>query len=170
MLEIVRWGLHEPVKFIRLKQRLIVYIVFEMRLGPAQPSSWRVPGSALVHPPPCCCPISGTNSDFLSGQGRTCQAALPHARGVVEAGKTVMEIVPVGERLLIEVRVRPQDIDNVKIGQQATIKLTTLKERITPMIAGEVVYLLANTFPDEKGAQIPVASFMSRELRRLRPK
>jgi hypothetical protein len=49
MLEIVRWGLHEPVKFIRLQQRLIVYIVFEMRLGPAQPSSWRVPGSALVH-------------------------------------------------------------------------------------------------------------------------
>jgi HlyD family secretion protein len=63
--------------------------------------------------------------------------------GVVEAGKTVMEIVPVGERLLIEVRVRPQDIDNVKIGQQATIKLTALKQRITPMIAGEVVYVSA---------------------------
>jgi hypothetical protein len=81
-----------------------------------------------------------------------------------------MEIVPVGERLLIEVRVRPQDIDNVKIGQQATIKLTTLKQCITPMIAGEVVYVSANTFPDEKGAQIPGASFMSRGLRRLRPK
>lgn len=74
--------------------------------------------------------------------------------GVVEAGKTVMEIVPVGERLLIEVRVRPQDIDNVKIGQQATIKLTALKQRITPMIAGEVVYVSADTLPDEKGAQI----------------
>jgi hypothetical protein len=50
--------------------------------------------------------------------------------------------------------VRPQDIDNVKIGQQATIKLTALKQRITPVIAGEVVYVSADTFPDEKGAQI----------------
>jgi HlyD family secretion protein len=74
--------------------------------------------------------------------------------GVVEAGKTVMEIVPIGERLLIKVRVRPQDIDNVKIGQQATIKLTALRQRITPMIAGEVVYVSVDPLPDEKGAQI----------------
>ncbi|WP_230532347.1 HlyD family type I secretion periplasmic adaptor subunit [Microvirga roseola] len=69
--------------------------------------------------------------------------------GVVEPGKTVMEIVPLGENLLIEVRVRPQDIENVKMGQQAIIRMTALKQRITPMIAGQVVYVSADTLPDE---------------------
>ncbi len=74
--------------------------------------------------------------------------------GVVEPGKTVMEIVPVEENLLIEVKVRPQDIDNVKIGQQAIIRLTALKQRVTPMVAGEVVYVSADTMPDEKASQL----------------
>ncbi|QFU17345.1 HlyD family type I secretion periplasmic adaptor subunit [Microvirga thermotolerans] len=72
--------------------------------------------------------------------------------GVVEAGKTVMEIVPLQENLLIEVRVRPQDIPNVKLGQKAIVRLTALKQRITPMIEGEVVYVSADALPDEKNA------------------
>lgn len=74
--------------------------------------------------------------------------------GVVEAGKTVLEIVPIEENLLIEVRVRPQDIENVKIGQQAIVRMTALKQRITPMIAGEVVYVSADTLPDDKSGQL----------------
>lgn len=74
--------------------------------------------------------------------------------GVVEAGKTVLEIVPLQENLLIEVRVRPQDIDTVKIGQPAIIRLSALKQRITPMIAGEVVYVSADTLPDDKSNQL----------------
>jgi HlyD family type I secretion membrane fusion protein len=70
--------------------------------------------------------------------------------GVVEAGKTVMEIVPLQENLLIEVRVRPQDIPNVKLGQKAIIRLTALKQRVTPMIEGEVAYVSADALPDEK--------------------
>ncbi|MCB8823039.1 HlyD family type I secretion periplasmic adaptor subunit [Microvirga rosea] len=72
--------------------------------------------------------------------------------GVVEAGKTVMEIVPLQDNLLIEVRVRPQDIPNVKLGQKAIVRLTALKQRVTPMIEGEVVYVSADALPDEKSA------------------
>lgn len=72
--------------------------------------------------------------------------------GVVEPGKTVLEIVPAGDSLLIEVKVRPQDIENVKIGQPAMIRMTALKQRITPMIAGQVVYVSADTLPDEKAS------------------
>jgi len=70
--------------------------------------------------------------------------------GVVEAGKTVMEIVPLQDNLLLEVKVRPQDIENVKIGQEAVIRLTALKQRVTPMVAGTVTYVSADTLPDEK--------------------
>jgi len=70
--------------------------------------------------------------------------------GVIEAGKNIMEILPLDAELIIEVRVRPQDIDNVKRGQAAMIRLTALSQRVTPMISGEVVYVSADALPDEK--------------------
>jgi len=73
--------------------------------------------------------------------------------GVVEAGKNVMEILPLKEELLIEARVRPQDIDSVKHGQQAMVRLTALSQRITPMVSGDVIYLSADSLADEKKSQ-----------------
>jgi HlyD family secretion protein len=71
--------------------------------------------------------------------------------GVVEAGRSIMEILPVDENLLIEVRVRPQDIDHVKVGQEATIRLNAMNARSTPMLSGNVVYLSADAVTDMSG-------------------
>jgi HlyD family secretion protein len=73
--------------------------------------------------------------------------------GVIEAGKNIMEILPLKDELIIEARVRPQDIDSVKHGQHATVRLTALSQRITPMVSGEVIYLSADTLADEKKSQ-----------------
>jgi HlyD family type I secretion membrane fusion protein len=73
--------------------------------------------------------------------------------GVIEAGKPVLEIVPVQEELIIEVRVRPQDIENVKRGSTAVVRLNSLNRRITPMINAEVVYVSADALPNERAAQ-----------------
>jgi HlyD family type I secretion membrane fusion protein len=73
--------------------------------------------------------------------------------GVVEASKTIMEILPLQEELIIEARVRPQDIDTVKSGQHAMVRLTALNQRITPMISGDVIYLSADTLADERKSQ-----------------
>jgi HlyD family secretion protein len=73
--------------------------------------------------------------------------------GVIEAGKNIMEILPLKEELIIEARVRPQDIDSVKRGQHAMVRLTALNQRITPMVSGEVIYLSADTLADEKKSQ-----------------
>jgi HlyD family secretion protein len=78
--------------------------------------------------------------------------------GVVEAGKDILEILPLQEELIIEVRVRPQDIDHVKRGQQAMVRLTALSKRLTPIVAGEVIYLSADAVPDDKRALTQVAS------------
>jgi HlyD family type I secretion membrane fusion protein len=78
--------------------------------------------------------------------------------GVVEAGKSIMELVPLNDDLVIEARVRPQDIDHVKRGQQAMVRLTALNKRMTPMIAGEVIYVSADALPDEKRNTQNVAS------------
>jgi len=73
--------------------------------------------------------------------------------GVIEAGKNIMEILPLKEELIIEARVRPQDIDSVKHGQHAMVRLTALNQRITPMVSGDVIYLSADTLADEKKSQ-----------------
>jgi HlyD family secretion protein len=73
--------------------------------------------------------------------------------GVVEAGKNIMELLPLKDELIIEARLRPQDIDSVKRGQKATVRLTALSQRITPMVSGDVIYLSADTLADEKKSQ-----------------
>jgi HlyD family secretion protein len=74
--------------------------------------------------------------------------------GVIEAGKNIMEILPVQAEVIIEVRVRPQDIDHVKRGQSAMVRLTALNQRLTPTVGGQVIYVSADAVPDEKkGAQ-----------------
>jgi membrane fusion protein, adhesin transport system len=44
--------------------------------------------------------------------------------GVVAAGAPVMEIVPLGPRVLVEARVRPADIGFVRVGQEVQVKLS----------------------------------------------
>jgi HlyD family secretion protein len=73
--------------------------------------------------------------------------------GVVEAGKNIMELLPLKDELIIEARLRPQDIDSVKHGQTAMVRLTALNQRITPMISADVIYLSADTLADEKKSQ-----------------
>ncbi|MEM7567947.1 MAG: HlyD family type I secretion periplasmic adaptor subunit, partial [Pseudomonadota bacterium] len=70
--------------------------------------------------------------------------------GVIEAGKPVLELLPVREELLLEARVMPKDIDVVARGQTATVRLTALNQRTTPMMSGEVVYLSADALRDER--------------------
>lgn len=71
--------------------------------------------------------------------------------GVVEPGRSILDLLPVDENLLIEVRVRPQDIDHVRVGQEATIRLNFMNARSTPMLTGTVIYVSADAVPDRAG-------------------
>ncbi|ODS03589.1 secretion protein HlyD [Methyloceanibacter marginalis] len=70
--------------------------------------------------------------------------------GVIEPGKPIMEILPIQAELLIEAQVKLGDIDVVKRGQHAMIRLSALNRRITPMIPGEVVYVSADSLVSGK--------------------
>jgi HlyD family secretion protein len=52
--------------------------------------------------------------------------------GVVAQGETVMLIVPASDRLVIEARIAPQDIDHVRPGQTAHIRFPAFNQRTTP--------------------------------------
>ena len=70
--------------------------------------------------------------------------------GVIESGKGIMEILPAGVPLIIEAKVSRNEIDSVKIGQAASIRLVALNQRTTPVLRGEVFYVSADALEDSK--------------------
>lgn len=58
--------------------------------------------------------------------------------GVVTQTEPLMLIVPDSDRLILEVRIRPQDIDQVHVGQPARVRFTAFNQRTTPEVIGEL--------------------------------
>ena len=78
------------------------------------------------------------------------QVNLNTVGGVVRAGETIVEIVPVEDNLLIEARIRPQDIAFIHPGQKATVKFTAYDFSIYGGLYGLVEHISADTSKDEK--------------------
>lgn len=81
-------------------------------------------------------------------QGRVLNLKKNAVGGVVAPGESLMDIVPLGERLIADVRISPQDIDQVAIGQRAEVLFPTLNKRQTPVLAGEVALVSADRLLD----------------------
>ncbi len=67
---------------------------------------------------------------------------------VVAPGETVLEILPTSKGLVISARVPPQDVDVVKIGQEASIRFVALNARTTPEVPAMVEYISADRLID----------------------
>ncbi len=72
--------------------------------------------------------------------------------GVIPPGQPLMEIVPLNEELLAEVKVSPADIGHVKKGDHVTVKVTTFDFSRYGSINGTITGLSATTFTNEQGA------------------
>ena len=68
--------------------------------------------------------------------------------GVISPGQSLMDIVPSGERLVIEARVDPMDIDVVAIGLRALVRFTALNQRTTVPVEGKVTSVSADLLTD----------------------
>jgi HlyD family secretion protein len=68
--------------------------------------------------------------------------------GVIGPGETVMTIVPDVGRLLVEARIEAADIDQVAIGQIATLRLSAFNQRTTPEIEGRIRTISADLSRD----------------------
>ena len=65
--------------------------------------------------------------------------------GFVQAGEKVMEVVPLGEKLLIETRVKPGDIAFIKVGDKAVVKVTAYDFSTYGGLDGRVVQVSADS-------------------------
>jgi HlyD family secretion protein len=58
--------------------------------------------------------------------------------------------VPDSDDLLIEARLQPNDIDQVRTGQNAFVRFSAFNQRVTPQLAGTVSYVSADTSRDQQ--------------------
>jgi len=69
--------------------------------------------------------------------------------GVVPAGATIMEIVPVGPRVLVEARIKPSDIGFVKVGSPAEVKLAAYDYYTYGGLKGTIEYISPDALGEE---------------------
>ena len=70
--------------------------------------------------------------------------------GVIGAGQKILDIVPDGEKLIIESQVRPDDIDVVHAGLPAQIHFPVYNARNMPLIDGKVIQVSADRLMDQR--------------------
>ncbi|MFA7383440.1 MAG: HlyD family type I secretion periplasmic adaptor subunit [Desulfurivibrionaceae bacterium] len=94
--------------------------------------------------------------------------------GVIQPGKTVLEVVPANERLLVKVRFAVNDIDRVQTGLDAEIQFSSFNTQVPHSIDGKVSHVSADSFIDQRTgmpyyeALVDITESGIKELARLR--
>ena len=73
--------------------------------------------------------------------------------GFLNAGQKIMEVVPLGEKLLVETRVKPSDIAFIKVGDKALVKVTAYDFSVYGGLEGKVVQVSADSIYDEQARE-----------------
>jgi len=92
---------------------------------------------------------------------------------VVPAGGEMMSIVPQHEELIVEAKVRPQDIDNVVIGLKAKVSLTAYNGKKVPKLNGEVINISPDIITNEQSREsyfLARVSINKKDIEKLRNK
>ncbi|SOE17221.1 HlyD family secretion protein [Hoeflea halophila] len=82
--------------------------------------------------------------------GNVIGLAKSHPGAVIAPGQEIMTIVPEGTALVVEAQIRPQDIDEVRIGQAAWLTFSAFDPRETPPVSGEVIYVSADRLENQR--------------------
>ena len=70
--------------------------------------------------------------------------------GIVAAGEPLMDLVPRQDRLIVLAHVKPEDIDLVRPGLEARVRLLAYKHRRVPPVEGVLTYVSADRFVDKE--------------------
>ncbi|EQA96513.1 HlyD family efflux transporter periplasmic adaptor subunit [Sphingobium baderi] len=93
--------------------------------------------------------------------------------GVLRPGDEVLQIVPTGEKMIIEAQVAPRDIAFVKTGQTASIKFDTYDSSVYGAAVGKVTYISPDTLSEQRqdGSQaVYYRVNLEADIRNMRPR
>jgi len=82
---------------------------------------------------------------------------------VVQPGKEVVEIVPLDDALILEVRILPKDIAFIRPGQEVMVKFTAYDFAIYGGLEAVVEHIGADTITDERGNAFYIIRVRTRE-------
>ncbi|TJW41888.1 MAG: HlyD family type I secretion periplasmic adaptor subunit [Mesorhizobium sp.] len=68
---------------------------------------------------------------------------------VIAPGEKIMEILPTASGLIVDARLRPKDLDQVRVGQPAKLRLSALNTRLTPEVSATVTQISADRLVDQ---------------------
>lgn len=96
---------------------------------------------------------------------------------VIPPAQPILDIVPNDDGMLIEAQIMTTDIEHVKVGERATVRLLSYKQHKVPILQGTVVYVSADKLTDpNKGEdyfvariELPAASFRGLRNVQLKP-
>jgi HlyD family secretion protein len=83
--------------------------------------------------------------------GRVNALAAHTEGGVIAPGSAIMQVIPEGERLLIDAQVPPQDIDKVRTGGPAHVRFPAFSSRTTPNLMASVLSVSPAQLTDQQG-------------------
>jgi HlyD family type I secretion membrane fusion protein len=70
---------------------------------------------------------------------------------VIGPREPIMDIVPENADLIVEARVRPEDIASIQDSAEADVRLTAFRRRVTPIVQGKLTYISADRLTDKEG-------------------
>jgi HlyD family type I secretion membrane fusion protein len=70
--------------------------------------------------------------------------------GVIEPGKPILDIVPAHQTMIAEAEIRPEDIENLRIGQRARVVATGFNPRRTQPLEGRIDIISADHVTDAR--------------------
>jgi len=78
------------------------------------------------------------------------QLAVHTVGGVITASEPAMLIVPEADELSVEVKLPPQNVDQLQVGQPAVLRFSTFNQRTTPELNGFVSRISGDVVQDQK--------------------
>ncbi len=73
--------------------------------------------------------------------------------GVVRPGETLMDVVPANRSLTIEAKVAPADVNQLRLGQVAQVRVPSVHDRGVPSIVGHVTRISADSLTDDRSGR-----------------
>ena len=83
----------------------------------------------------------------VSGIVYSMQVTTP--RSVIRAAEPLLYLIPQDRPLVIAAQVNPTNIDEISVGQEVNLRLSSLDQRTTPELKGRVMLISADAFAEE---------------------
>jgi HlyD family secretion protein len=70
--------------------------------------------------------------------------------GVIGAGQPLMDIVPTDDELIVETHIAPSDVESVRVGLPARVRLSSYNRSLAPTVEGTISYVAADMMTDQR--------------------